>query len=45
MDYARQNRLIDEKGDPTRNSHLLSDFFETADVKAIQGDAKRSEFE
>lgn len=43
LDYARANRLIDENNQPTRNSHLLSDFFGTAEVKAIQGDANLSE--
>ncbi|WP_412679115.1 minor capsid protein [Brevibacillus laterosporus] len=43
LDYARQNRLIDDKDEPTNNSHLLTDFFGTADVKAIQADANLSE--
>lgn len=43
LEYAKQNRLVDDHGDPTKNSHLLSDFFGTADVKAVQGDANLSE--
>lgn len=43
LEYARENKLIDENGNPTQNAHLLSDFFGTAEVKAIQGDANLSE--
>lgn len=43
LEYARMNRLIDENGNPTKNSHLLSDFFGTAEIKAIQADANLSE--
>ncbi|AUM64308.1 phage head morphogenesis protein [Brevibacillus laterosporus] len=43
LDYARQNQLINDKNEPTNNSHLLTDFFGTADVKAIQADANLSE--
>ncbi|WP_340701662.1 portal protein [Brevibacillus borstelensis] len=43
LEYARANRLIDENNNPTHNAHLLSDFFGTAEVKAIHGDANLSE--
>ncbi|UED72147.1 portal protein [Brevibacillus sp. HD3.3A] len=43
QEYARDNRIIDENGNPTKNAHLLSDFVGTAEVKAIQGDANLSE--
>ncbi|WP_019123632.1 portal protein [Brevibacillus massiliensis] len=43
LEYARMNRLIDEKGNPTKNAHLLSDFFGTAEIKALQADANLSE--
>jgi len=43
IEYARENRLIDEFGNPTPNSHLLSDFFGTAKVEAIEADANLSE--
>ncbi|WP_258074310.1 phage head morphogenesis protein [Brevibacillus laterosporus] len=43
LDYARQNQLINDENEPTNNSHLLTDFFGTADVKAVQADANLSE--
>ncbi|MEK4343305.1 portal protein [Brevibacillus sp. FSL L8-0710] len=43
LEYARANRLIDENNNPTHNAHLLSDFFGTAEVKAIHGDVNLSE--
>lgn len=35
LKYARDMRLVDQNGNPTRNSHLLSSFFGTAKVKIL----------
>lgn len=37
--YMRDVKLIDEKGNPTRNAHLLSDFVGTAEVKSLNDGA------
>jgi SPP1 gp7 family putative phage head morphogenesis protein len=44
-EYMRKNRLIDDKGRPTRNAHLLTDFVGTVDVKAVDGDGKLGEMD
>ncbi|MGG3873128.1 minor capsid protein [Brevibacillus laterosporus] len=41
--YRRQVGLIDEKGNPTKNSHLLSSFVGNADLQTIKADANLSE--
>jgi SPP1 gp7 family putative phage head morphogenesis protein len=38
IEYMRLVGLIDAEGRPTRNSHLLSDFVGTAEVKVLNGD-------
>ncbi|MGG0792644.1 minor capsid protein [Brevibacillus laterosporus] len=41
--YRRQVGLIDENGNPTKNSHLLSSFVGNADLQTIKADANLSE--
>lgn len=41
--YRRHVGLIDENGNPTKNSHLLSSFVGNADLQTIKADANLSE--